>query len=131
MAAVFWKSTPDTSWQDMLGIYLQGGLDFVRHTLTALEQQFPILRQVQLAETVNQRMSAFTGDFIQSHLTDILVSAAGWLPSLLLAPFLTFFFLRDGLRFKNFWRAQCPMPSSNTCACCTKWTRPHTATSRA
>ncbi|MYM29486.1 AI-2E family transporter [Duganella sp. CY15W] len=102
LAAVFWKSTPSTSWQDMLGIYLQGGLDFVRHTMMALEQQFPILRQVQLAETVNQRMSAFTGDFIQSHLTDILVSAAGWLPSLLLAPFLTFFFLRDGLRFKKF-----------------------------
>jgi len=102
MALVFLKSSPETSWQDMLGTYLQGGLDFIRHTLTSLEEQFPILRQVQLAETVNQRMTAFTGDFIQSHLTDILVSAAGWLPSLLLAPFLAFFFLRDGLRFKKF-----------------------------
>ena len=102
MALVFLKSSPGTSWQDMLGTYLQGGLDFIRHTLSALEEQFPILRQVQLADTVNQRMTAFTGDFIQSHLTDILVSAAGWLPSLLLAPFLTFFFLRDGLRFKKF-----------------------------
>jgi predicted PurR-regulated permease PerM len=102
MTAVLWNSTPTTSWQDMLGIYLAGGLEFIRHTLAALEQQFPILRQVQLADTVNQRMSEFTGDFIQSHLTDILVSTAAWLPSLLLAPFLTFFFLRDGLRFKKF-----------------------------
>lgn len=102
LAAVLWNSSPGPSWQDMLGIYLQGGLDFVRHTLRSLEQQFPILRQVQLADTVDQRMSAFTGDFIQSHLTEILVSTAAWLPSLLLAPFLTFFFLRDGLRFKKF-----------------------------
>lgn len=102
MAAILWKSTPTASWQDMLGIYLAGGLEFIRHTLVSLEEQFPILRQVQLADTVNQRMSEFTGDFIQSHLTDILVSLAAWLPSLLLAPFLTFFFLRDGLRFKKF-----------------------------
>jgi predicted PurR-regulated permease PerM len=102
LTAVLWKSTPATSWQDMLGIYLAGGLEFVRHTLAALEQQFPILKQVALADTVNQRMSEFTGDFIQTHLTDILVSVVAWMPSLLLAPFLAFFFLRDGLRFKKF-----------------------------
>jgi predicted PurR-regulated permease PerM len=103
LTAVLWNSSaPSTSWQDLLGTYLKGGLDFVRHTLRTLEQQFPILRQVQLAETVDQRMAAFTSDFVQSHLTEILVSTAAWLPSLLLAPFLTFFFLRDGLRFKKF-----------------------------
>ncbi|SDH25015.1 MULTISPECIES: AI-2E family transporter [unclassified Duganella] len=102
LAAIFWNSTPTTSWQDKLGIYLAGGLEFVRGTLVSLEEQFPLLRQVQLADTVNQRMSEFTGAYIQSHLTDILVSMAAWLPSLLLAPFLTFFFLRDGLRFKKF-----------------------------
>jgi len=32
----------------------------------------------------------------------VLVAAAAWVPSLLLAPFLTFFFLRDGRRFKRF-----------------------------
>jgi predicted PurR-regulated permease PerM len=102
LAVVYWKSSPATSWQEQLGIYLAGGLEFVRHTMVALEQQFPLLKQVSLADTVNQRMSEFTGDFIQSHLTDILVSVLEWLPSLLLAPFLTFFFLRDGLRFKKF-----------------------------
>jgi predicted PurR-regulated permease PerM len=101
--AVFWNSAPsESSWQDMLGTYMTGGLDFVRHTMQALEQQFPILKQVKLARTVNIRVTAFTGGFVQKHLTDILVSVAAWLPSLLLAPFLTFFFLRDGLRFKKF-----------------------------
>ncbi|MFS2005501.1 AI-2E family transporter [Duganella sp. CT11-25] len=102
LIAVFWNSTPSDSWQDMLGIYMTGGLDFVRHTMQSLEQQFPILKQMKLAKTVNIRVTAFTGGFVQKHLTDILVSVAAWLPSLLLAPFLTFFFLRDGLRFKKF-----------------------------
>jgi predicted PurR-regulated permease PerM len=102
LIAVFWDSSPAESWQDMLGTYMTGGLDFVRHTMQALEQQFPILKKMKLAKTVNIRVTAFTGGFVQKHLTDILVSVAAWLPSLLLAPFLTFFFLRDGLRFKKF-----------------------------
>jgi predicted PurR-regulated permease PerM len=51
---------------------------------------------------VNKRFKVFTDTFAQRYLTTILVTAAGWLPSLLLAPFLAFFFLRDGLRFKKF-----------------------------
>ncbi|RFP09903.1 AI-2E family transporter [Duganella sp. BJB488] len=102
LVLIFWDSGPSDSWQDMLGKYLTGGLEFVRHTMLSLEREFPILKQIKLARTVNSRVSAFTGTFVQKHLTDILVSVAAWLPSLLLAPFLTFFFLRDGLRFKKF-----------------------------
>jgi predicted PurR-regulated permease PerM len=43
MVAVFWESGPSESWQAMLGKYLSGGLDFIRHTMAALERQFPIL----------------------------------------------------------------------------------------
>lgn len=99
---VFWSSTPAESWQEMLSHYLNGGLDFVRRSMLALEQRFPILHELKLAKMINSRVSAFTGTFVQKHLTDILVSVAASLPSLLLAPFLTFFFLRDGLRFKKF-----------------------------
>ena len=102
IAAVFWSSAPAESWQDLLGHYLDGGLAFVRGTLVALEDKFPILRQARLGKVINSRFASFTGSFMQKHLTDILVSVAAWLPSLLLAPFLTFFFLRDGLRFKKF-----------------------------
>jgi predicted PurR-regulated permease PerM len=102
MVAALWDSGPSDAWQDMLGKYVTGGLEFVRHTMLSLEREFPILKQVKLARTVNSRVSAFTGTFVQKHLTEILVSVAASLPSLLLAPFLTFFFLRDGLRFKKF-----------------------------
>lgn len=100
--AVLWDSGPSDPWQDMLGKYITGGLEFVRQTMLSLEREFPILKQVKLARTVNSRVNSFTGTFVQKHLTEILVSVAAWLPSLLLAPFLTFFFLRDGLRFKKF-----------------------------
>ncbi|MET0268420.1 MAG: AI-2E family transporter [Duganella sp.] len=99
---MLWRSAPSESWQHTMSTYLAGGLDFVRHTTQALEQQFPILKQVKFARNLNNRLTSFTGTFVQKHLTDILVSMAAWLPSLLLAPFLTFFFLRDGLRFKKF-----------------------------
>jgi len=102
LVAVFWTSPPTESWQAMLGRYLNGGLAFLRETMLSLEERFPILHQVKLSKMVNSRMAAFTENFVQKHLTEILVSVAAWLPSLLLTPFLTFFFLRDGLRFKKF-----------------------------
>lgn len=99
---MLWRSAPSESWQHTLGVYLAGGIDFVRHTTQSLEQQFPFLKQVKFARNINNRLTSFTGGFVKEHLTDILVSVAAWLPSLLLAPFLTFFFLRDGVRFKKF-----------------------------
>lgn len=102
LVAALWDAGPSEPWPDMLGRYVTGGLEFVRHTMLSLEREFPLLRKARLARTVNNTVSAFTGTFVQKHLTEILVSVAASLPSLLLAPFLTFFFLRDGLRFKKF-----------------------------
>jgi predicted PurR-regulated permease PerM len=101
LALNLWISAPSGSWQDMLARYVAGGLDFVRGLLRSLEDKFPILRDMHLSQVVNAQFTA-SEDFMQSHLTAIVVSVAGWLPSLLLAPFLTFFFLRDGHLFKKF-----------------------------
>ncbi len=89
------------SWQDLIGRYLDGGASFVRSTALMLEQKFSFLRSAHLNDTVNQRLAAYTENFAQQHVAGLLVSAASWLPSLLLAPFLAFFFLRDGRRFKK------------------------------
>lgn len=101
-AAIYWISPPSGSWQELLGHYLDGGVAFVRHSVLALERKFPILHQIHLSKIVNSRFAAYSENFAQKHLTGILVSVASSLPSLLLAPFLTFFFLRDGHRFKKF-----------------------------
>ena len=97
-----WTAAPDNAWQNTIGYYLEGGVAFVRNTMTLLEAKFPILAEMHLTSMVNKRFKSFTDNFAQQHLATILVGAAGWLPSLLLAPFLTFFFLRDGARFKKF-----------------------------
>jgi predicted PurR-regulated permease PerM len=90
------------SWHDTLTLYANGGVAFVRNTMALLEAKFPILAEMHLSSLVNKRFKVFTDTFAQRYLTTILVTAAGWLPSLMLAPFLAFFFLRDGLRFKKF-----------------------------
>jgi predicted PurR-regulated permease PerM len=103
-AAMSWTAAPaDTdSWHSVVGRYIDGGIAFVGNTMNLLETKFPILAEMRLTTLVNKRFNAYTNNFAQRHLAGILVAAAGWLPSLLLAPFLAFFFLRDGLRFKKF-----------------------------
>jgi predicted PurR-regulated permease PerM len=103
-AALSWSAGPANtdSWHDTLSLYVNGGVAFVRNTMALLETKFPLLAEMRLTSLVNKRFKAFTDNFAQRYLATILVTAAGWLPSLLLAPFLAFFFLRDGLRFKKF-----------------------------
>ncbi len=103
LVAVFsLTAAPDVSWQKLLGHYMDGGVTFVRSSMQILEAKFPILAKMHLTTLVNKTFKSFTDNFAQQHLAGILVATAGWLPSLLLAPFLTFFFLRDGGQFKKF-----------------------------
>ncbi|MES2321352.1 MAG: AI-2E family transporter [Pseudomonadota bacterium] len=100
--AYAWTSSPDDSWPRILGHYMDGGVTFVRNTMSMLEAEFPVLQKMRLTSIVNKNFKSFTDNFGQRHLAGILVATAAWLPSLLLAPFLTFFFLRDGVHFKKF-----------------------------
>jgi predicted PurR-regulated permease PerM len=101
LAGMFSWAGPGSTWQAAIGKYIDGGLAFVRGTASAFEAKFPILRGMHLRGLVNRSIKAFSNEFPQ-HLGSVLLAVAGWLPSLLLAPFLTFFFLRDGVRFKKF-----------------------------
>ena len=67
-----------------------------------LEAQFGFLKRVEFHAEMAKRIASFSGNYAQDHLTDALLSAAVSLPFLLLAPFLAFFFLRDGRRFLKF-----------------------------
>ncbi|MBQ5950282.1 AI-2E family transporter [Massilia sp. ST3] len=102
-AALSWNDGPEEeSWEKTIGLYLDGGVAFVHNTMTLLEARFPVLAEMHLTSSVNKAFRTYTDNFAQEHLGEILVGVATWIPSLLLAPFLTFFFLRDGLRFKRF-----------------------------
>jgi predicted PurR-regulated permease PerM len=89
-------------WQATIGRYANGGFAFARSTAAELESRFPILAAMHLRAAVNRSIRVLTSGFAQQYLGTVLLAMASWLPSLLLAPFLTFFFLRDGVRFKKF-----------------------------
>ena len=93
---------PTTNWQDLPARYLAAGVRFMRNMMSALEQQFPLLQPAHLGDSVDIDLAGYSRDWVQQHLKEVLVFAAAWVPSLLLAPFLAFFFLRDGRRFKRF-----------------------------
>jgi len=99
---VSWLAAHAVSGEQALFRYLEGGRGLLQRTLMLLEARFGYLERLNLHEEVGVRLSDFGGTFMQEHLTNAVVGAVAWLPSLLLAPFFAFFFLRDGQRFLRF-----------------------------
>src|SRR3989338_5874903 len=96
-----WVTSHIAGWQEIVSGYLQGGLNLRGRSLRALESHSAALARARLADTVAARLVQGTGS-ITDHLEPIAVGIMAWAPSLMLAPFLAFFFLRDGRRFQRF-----------------------------
>lgn len=90
------------------GRYLEGGLRFLGETLAWVESNFAFAARARLQETTMSAVGDFVEHFAARHLPAAALAAAAWFPSLLLIPFLTFFMLRDGWRFKRFLCAAVP-----------------------
>ena len=97
-----WLAAQAVSGEEAAARYLVGGHGLLDRTLTTLEAQFAFLKRMDFHAEMAKRIASFGGNYAQDHLTDALLSAAVSLPFLLLAPFLAFFFLRDGRRFLKF-----------------------------
>ena len=94
-----WLAAQATGSEDALLRYLAAGRALIERTLTMLESEFGFLKQLGLHAEMNRMIAAFGETNVRTHLTAALLGAAAWLPSLLLAPFVAFFLLRDGRRF--------------------------------
>jgi predicted PurR-regulated permease PerM len=101
VAVMPWVAAHLADWQDMLNRYIQGGMQLLNRSLRALEVHWPTLANAHLADTVTSRLEHGSGSLID-HLEPIAIGIMAWAPSLMLAPFLAFFFLRDGRTFKRF-----------------------------
>src|SRR5580765_7105437 len=97
-----WLAAQAVSGQEALFRYLTGGRSLVERSLLMLESQFGFLKELDFHAEMSRKMSDFGGTYVKEHLADVLLGTAAWLPALLLAPFLAFFFLRDGRRFLKF-----------------------------
>jgi len=106
--AVSWTAAHAISGQEAFYRYLDAGRMLIDKTLAMLEARFGFLERLQFHEQVGRRMAEFGETNLQKQLTAALLGAAAWLPSLLLAPFFAFFFLRDGQRFLKFLGAAVP-----------------------
>ncbi len=84
------------------GRYLEGGVRFLGDTLAWLEANFAFVARAQLGETAMAGLTDHIENFASRHLAGAALTVATWFPSLLLVPFLAFFMLRDGWRFKRF-----------------------------
>jgi predicted PurR-regulated permease PerM len=82
--------------------YVEGGLRFTFDALASLERSFSFLARAHIVEAARDWITTHSAAAAEKYLGSALVTLAGWLPSILLAPFLAFFFLRDGRRFKHF-----------------------------
>ena len=94
-----WLAAQSVSGEESFNRYLEGGRLLLDRTLAALESQFGFLQRMKFHAEMGRKVTEFGETFVQKELAATLLGAAMWLPSLLLAPFFTFFFLRDGRRF--------------------------------
>lgn len=97
-----WVAAHAVDWQVSAARYLDGGLNLLIATLRELERHLSFLANAGLSERAATQIEHFTAHFAEQYLTSAAITMAAWAPALFLAPFLTFFMLRDGWRFKRF-----------------------------
>jgi predicted PurR-regulated permease PerM len=97
-----WLAAQAVTGEEAVYRYLAGGRLLIDRTLLVLESQFGFLKQMDFHAEMSRKVSEFGTTYVREHLTEVLLATAAWLPALLLAPFLAFFFLRDGRRFLKF-----------------------------
>jgi len=106
--ALPWVGAHLGSWQELASQYIEGGLRFVADTLGWMETNHSFFARAHLSGQWAKYLGEMGGlsglgdKLAGTYLADVALTVAAWLPSMLLAPFLTFFFLRDGWRFKKF-----------------------------
>jgi predicted PurR-regulated permease PerM len=103
-----WLAAHLLGWQDTAARYLEGGIHFVVQAIAGLESRFPLLAQAHASAEVGREIGGLTDNFASKHLASAAVTLAAWAPSLILAPILAYFMLKDGWRFKRFLGAAVP-----------------------
>ncbi len=90
------------SWQESAARYLDGGLHLLSNLLKQLEGRFSLFAKAHVSRALSQEVARFSAHFAEKYLPAIAMGIASWSPSLLLGPFIAFFMLRDGWRFRRF-----------------------------
>jgi predicted PurR-regulated permease PerM len=96
-----WVAGRASGWQEIVARYIDGGLVWLEHTLRLLEGNWKLLAKAHVADQLGTRI-AESSNQMATQLEPVVMAIVAWAPSLLLAPFLAYFFLRDGGSFQRF-----------------------------
>ena len=97
----FLATTRAAGWKDVTAHYVQGGLDFLGKSEGLLAEKLPLMKKSALVLSTPANLDAAAEQFVDNYLGRLLLQMLRWLPSLLLVPYLTYFILQDGNRFKK------------------------------
>lgn len=87
--------------QTSSGRYIHGGVELLDSTMKATEETLPFM--AEMTGSLNERSwEEQLTSLAEKYLGAILLEMLHWVPSLLLVPYLTYFLLLDGARFKRF-----------------------------
>ncbi|RTL49451.1 MAG: AI-2E family transporter [Rhodocyclaceae bacterium] len=93
--------------QSLATRYVHGGMGLLERSLHSLEGSSAIFANAHLADKVAQRVDVLSGG-VEHYVEPAVAAILSWAPTLLLAPFLAFFFLRDGGRFQRMLASAVP-----------------------
>jgi len=94
-------TTRAAGWKAVTAHYVQGGLDFLGKTEGLLAEKLPMMKRSALVQGTPTNLDAAAGQFVDNYLGRLLLQMVHWVPSLLLVPYLAYFILQDGNRFKK------------------------------
>ncbi len=89
-------------WQHTLMRYLEGGTRAIDAFASAIQQKFSFLRNLDLSLALRENLLVFAENFSSKHLSSAIFNAIAWLPTLVLAPVIAYFILRDGASLRKF-----------------------------
>lgn len=89
-------------WQAVATRYLDGGAAALDGLVSGLRQQFALLRNNEVGGELQRSLLEVTAQFSDRHLGAAMMSFAAWLPSLLLAPVIAYFMLKDRERLRRY-----------------------------
>ena len=89
-------------WQNTVMRYLDGGARVVEALIVEMQQNFAFLRKGNLSVELREKTLGYAEQFSDKHLGGAIITVIAWLPSLLLAPIIAYFLLKDGGTLRKF-----------------------------
>lgn len=88
-------------WQAHFLRYVEGGVTALQVAVASLQREFSFLRNSGMGEELQRNLWAFSANRADRHFGHLVLTLAAWLPSLLLAPLIAYFLLKDGARLRK------------------------------